>query len=353
MKSRPKRCQPIMQALCLLGIVVLLAMMAPSTEGETITVDDDGPADYHSIQEAVDNASDFDTILVFEGQYNGTITIDKPITIEGSLKNQTIIDGLSRVGLDITHNSVYLINLTIHNSSIGIYGHESTNITIENIIIINNFDSGISFHRSKNIIINSSTVNNNGVFGIWITNSSNIFIRNSSINNHNHSIGGIPWNNINKNYYHGIWISYSNRVFIDNNSFDLNRYSITMIRDINIKIVNNTITEGQFGIQLSHSENVTIHNNYISNQLDISIDIQMTFLTLIHNNVINNGNKGVYLLSSFCNSINYNSFINHSIGIEIDNLNGIIELECSLTSRIINNNQFENVSTTMITHTHK
>src|SRR6056297_1945216 len=43
----------------------------------TITVNDDGSADYSTIQAAIDAAEEGDTICVEPGSYRGTVTVDK------------------------------------------------------------------------------------------------------------------------------------------------------------------------------------------------------------------------------------------------------------------------------------
>jgi len=70
-------------ALCaaLLAVVVLVVQNAG---GETITVDDDGGADYETIQDAVDAAEDGDTVRVYEGTYEENVVVDKSIDLVGS-----------------------------------------------------------------------------------------------------------------------------------------------------------------------------------------------------------------------------------------------------------------------------
>ncbi|WP_263784471.1 FlgD immunoglobulin-like domain containing protein [Salinibacter grassmerensis] len=50
----------------------------------TITVDDDGPADYASIQNAIDATGTNTTIQVLEGLYTENVTVDKQLTLKGA-----------------------------------------------------------------------------------------------------------------------------------------------------------------------------------------------------------------------------------------------------------------------------
>jgi len=50
-------------SIILLSIIVVIPTVLSDEKCKTIYVDDDGTADYISIQDAIDNASDGDTIL--------------------------------------------------------------------------------------------------------------------------------------------------------------------------------------------------------------------------------------------------------------------------------------------------
>jgi parallel beta-helix repeat protein len=102
-------------------LILLLSSLSFNTIGENnksiITVDDDGDGDYIRIQDAIDNASDGDTVYVYNGRYYETLIIDKSITIEGEHRDNTIIDGdFNGNVVTIFKDNVTLVELSIQHS---------------------------------------------------------------------------------------------------------------------------------------------------------------------------------------------------------------------------------------------
>ena len=89
-------------------------------------VDDDnidGPWDgteeypYRYIQQAIDNASSMDMIIVEEGVYRENIVVDKPLCIFGVRRETTVVDGGGRGDtVSILSGNVTLCNLTVKGS---------------------------------------------------------------------------------------------------------------------------------------------------------------------------------------------------------------------------------------------
>ncbi len=59
-------------------------LSASSNRPRTLTVDDDGPAQYSTIQDAVNAANPGDTIKVAPGTYDEAVTVDKKVSIVGA-----------------------------------------------------------------------------------------------------------------------------------------------------------------------------------------------------------------------------------------------------------------------------
>jgi pectin methylesterase-like acyl-CoA thioesterase len=74
----------------LIGAVVFLSLGSVSISA-VITVDDDAPANFKSIQKAVNAAKNGDVIRLAAGKYEERITVTKNITIQGAGTNLTVI----------------------------------------------------------------------------------------------------------------------------------------------------------------------------------------------------------------------------------------------------------------------
>jgi parallel beta-helix repeat protein len=166
---------------------------------DIITVDDEGDGDYTSIQEAINHATQDDTINVYSGTYNETIAVDKPLVLEGideeygngDDSGNPVIDAWN-VGtvVEIQANAVTITGFTIQNgkngsAGISITGYTS-NIVDENRIVDNDF--GIYLAFSSNNDIGKNEINGNK-YGIYLEGSSNNTIySNKILGNNNYGI---------------------------------------------------------------------------------------------------------------------------------------------------------------------
>jgi pectin methylesterase-like acyl-CoA thioesterase len=73
----------------------------------------EGKGSYTSIQNAIDNASDGDTILVYNGTYYETLIIDKSINLVGSGDGEKIIDYNGNES-----DQIYIVLITADNCTI-------------------------------------------------------------------------------------------------------------------------------------------------------------------------------------------------------------------------------------------
>ena len=148
----------ILLSTILIVTIIPIGVSTVTTSGDIITVDDGGGADYTNIQDAIDNATDGDTIFVYGGVYHENVVVNKSIELVGEDKNETIIhasgigdiifvssSNVSINGFTLTHSGdddndagiqidLYSSNNTIFNNMFiyctqGIYMHHSSNNT--------------------------------------------------------------------------------------------------------------------------------------------------------------------------------------------------------------------------------
>jgi parallel beta-helix repeat protein len=250
----------------LLPITGVIQLSAPvKAEPRTWTVDIDGPADFHTIQEAINVATSGDTVFVYNGTYLewNLVLGEDNLSLIGENKDNTIIDGMN-LGwiLTLTAQNVTVTGFTIQKSSIGTAGvflNHAIKSKISNNII-KNHDSGIySIFSNGNVIENNWVANNNE--GIIL---SSVCKENRVMNNNvtgNTLFAGVDLSNG----------AHDNE--IENNNVFQNKYGILIAYENN-SIFGNRIINNDVGIY-EYSESTqgykVFHNNFINNTKQVDL----------------------------------------------------------------------------------
>ena len=283
------------------GINLEKKSIKPMSFGNILYVGGNGPGNYSTIQEAIDNATDGDTVFVYNGTYglaHHRIYINKSIKLIGENKFNTIIN---RGGIEIVTSKVHISCFTVHN------------------------ESGIFIGSFEGEAVNNNTVYNN----ILKLNVDDILPGGITISNSS-------YNNVSDNSFLncGLYVYDSYNNIVDNNT--VNEKPLVYYEDVSDKIID---WAGQ--IILSHCSNITVKNLQISNttagiQLINCVDCYILDNMLIYNaffgglylfnsnnntisgNIISNNLIGAYLAYSRFNNISGNSFENEvaNIGLE-------------------------------------
>lgn len=325
-----------------------------------ITVDGGGGGDYLTVQDAVDNATAGDTILIMPGTYNEWVTVDKALTITGEDRDTTILQGSvasALNGIDIQGaDGVSISSLTLMEYRCGIRVTDADNTSITNTRIMDNLGSLITDYcgiETQNSDYGSFTGNilSNNEFGIFLRNGSdyntvsgNVItdngygIRlNSSTNNtlsgntvsstlagstgifveYGSDLNEISGNNSSNNVAHGLEITGSNLNAVSGNTFNNNGLQgVFLLINASInEITGNEISgNGANGVFVNtNCATNTISGNTISNNGDRGIYLyQNVTLTEIYNNTISNNPLGLRLFAAHTTTVYNNSFIDNT-----------------------------------------
>jgi parallel beta-helix repeat protein len=311
-----------------------------TSNGNTLYVGGSGEGNYTNIQDAINNASDGDTVFVYDDSspYNEFVWISESINLIGEDKNTTVIDGRGtgyKVVVYITADNVSVTGFTILNCTglfdRGIFIYESDNVVISGNIIKNNHFEGINSCSSNTTIFRNIFINN--VIGIGVSGPRGIIKENFIIT---HSFGiymfssfNVIENNtiISKGEFPtytpgGIWMKQnsSNNIVKENTITD-HFYGITIFDSFNNIISENTITNTYFSISLYNSSNQEINRNIIINNFFYGVRLKhkSNNNVIVRNTIANNNEYGIYLQYSFCNKFKENNIMKSNISVYFEN----------------------------------
>jgi len=244
---------------------------------KTYYVGGNGPNNYTKIQDAIENASDGDTIFVYNGTYHEKLIINKSISLVGEDRTGTNISGvyeepdnkyLNRViTIEADHVNIAGFNITTEGGFIGSSGNYR-------------YCSGLYLKKHNNSNISSNIFYKLNRYGVISLKSDYTKITNNVFYNYGVKNGC------------GIIMDSSNNSLIDNNTFEDNDlYGIWMSCCKNNKIQNNFVSKSTFGIIVWKA-----HDNIV-----------------FGNTLWKNKEKGICLKECNHNTITSNNFIQNSI----------------------------------------
>ncbi len=288
------------------GTVLKDRASMPLSSGNTLYVGGSGPGNYSTIQEAIDNASDGDTVFVYNGLYDvdKRITINKSIRLIGENKDNTIIDDS---GISIVVPEVYIRGFTIQNGSTIYISSHSLEVTNNNTISGNIFKSNEYVYGTGGVrIINSNynTISNNSFFDCGIMMETFDYL----------DIGTLYPNFVYNNTVNGKPL-----VYFEDTSDEIidDAGQVILIGCNNITVKGLELSKTIIGVQLLDSINCFILDNVFSNTFLGGIFLGNSNNNTISGNAILDNALGSWLASSRYNTISENSFENTGGNINI------------------------------------
>jgi parallel beta-helix repeat protein len=306
-------------------------------DGNTLYVGGSGAGNYTHIQNAIDNASSGDTILVYNGTYYEYIIVDKQLFIKGiQIEREeppTIDSGQDNDVVTINADGCLFENFKVKNVYGG-YNHRGITLTSNNNII----NKCYSYETGYDIVLSTSSNNvitNNQLNGIHTCIILDHSRDNTIFKNNMHpqsddgmiisdnSTNNIIYNNVISSSKYGSGIVHSNssnNIFYRNVISSNNRNGMVLDSSINVSLLNNTFIENGLAIYgdiSAHWSSHTILNNTIndgflyvySNKKNITISNNVGQVVLydctnvtIEKSNIHDVEVGVFL--KFCSRIN-------------------------------------------------
>lgn len=292
MEIKSKSSIIIIEMLIIIVILTVVLFTSPKdqTEIKMIIV----PEDYPTIQEAINNAGFYATILVNNGVYsiNETIVINKTLSIIGEDSTNTIIRGIEKdhrkvIAIRVAAPDVTISGFTITDCRVGI-----TIVNYEN-----------ELYPSNCKIINNNIVNN---------------------------CEGIR--------------SKKKDLLISENKFTKNGVAITGFNTENIQITRNNITGNEDGINIGGTcKNITVNENQISNNEEWGLNLCYYGPHYVFYNTIMNNSWGIIFAEGCSNAtVCCNSIVDNDVGAILLNFPNAGDIVSSGVGNIVSGNLFIN-----------
>jgi parallel beta-helix repeat protein len=368
-ESMKKKCLAIGIILLFVGTGIIPAMAQdtekplPASREKWLRVGGSGPGNYSKIQDAIDDASNKDTVYVYDDSspYYENVFVYKSINLIGEDAKNTVINGM---GIDdplwVNTSYVNIRGFTVTNSLISAWSQgicavdkkwhgpddpyiTLTQINISDCIIKKNGGCGIRLDNTMNVNVWNCTIESNAALSIYNIYSRQVKISQCTITGNGEEEFGYPGGiGICKNPDLGNSENVEvNNCIIQENYFE----GVLILSSSNITIYNNIINNNsKFGVLVSSSNgpinDIFIEHNFISsNGQGVDFDAGITLQDPMHNviiknnNVSNNNGSGIFgLRSTNLTIVNNGIFKNNQYGLRFT-----LAFDESIENRLIRN----------------
>lgn len=313
--------------LSFLGSLLVGVLLASGNgNAETITVDDDGPADYDTIREALEHAAEGDIIRVHEGEYREKVSVGIPVSIIGNGSGLSILrgDGSGPV-IRVEADGVVISGIGVEDGSIGIM-IVNNGVQVENISSTDNSNAGILVDpESEGCVINGSMFSSNAI---------GVRIRGTNASVHDCSMA---WND------HGAYLEEGSGNRLTSNELEKNSATGILVGE---KGINNTITGNRVwsngkginvngkgnliegnecyrnsndGIFLgSNSDSNTVARNVCYENID-GIELEIATNSMVTENIVTGNVQGIFIYQGGGHGISGNVVDSNERGVSIRN----------------------------------
>jgi nitrous oxidase accessory protein len=314
------------------GIVILFVLMISTSTTATkvypsyrqhandssiLYVGGTGLNNYTTIQAAITNSTEGDTVFVYDhsSPYYEHIIVDKSLHLIGENQTTTIIDGENTGDVVIfSANNITMSGFTVQHSGdtpkvdAGIESRSNGNEIYGNSILQNGqYAVGILLNESSDVHVHDNYIAENGNEGIFLEKSTNCVIENNEFTRNGHC---------------AIVISISTANLICHNIMHENYAGVSIWPEstentIAYNFIRNQEYSG-IGIWPGANHN-NIHDNYLSNNSLYGCIITHAQETILMNNTIWGSDQGIRLLMANLTTIQSNNFIDNTVSAYFEN----------------------------------
>ena len=254
--------------ILVISVTILVLCFVGTASAANWSVDGSGGADFTGIQEAINNASAGDTIIVHSGIYYENVVVDKSITLKGI--GQPVVDGGGKGdAITLTADGTTLEGFNVSNCSWRGAGIKviSNNNTITGNIFVNDGLSVDDYYQNS---VRDNIVNDKPL--VYLEDMSDFVVEEAG----------------------QVILVNCNNITVENQDLSNTSVGVSLWKTGNSTILNNTVSNNSLGgIDLSSSSNNTIiHYNVYNNDFGIysSADDNLIYL----NNFIDNTDNVYY-----------------------------------------------------------
>ena len=342
--------------LLVLGtLIIITAIFAGGSAGDTIIVAQDGSGDYDNIQEAVYNSTAGDTIRVWEGTYVENVFVNKTLTLIGNGTDKSVIAASGTGSAVIINAPSTNISGFMCTGAGDEYIDAGIRVTAGGCRITGNDCSGngrtgIYLSMADNSMVSENVASSNSHAGILLDNSATCLVKENQCLD---SSGG-----------YGIFMTFSDNALLRDNVCTGNSNGISIDSSAWTSILHNDFSQTVTGISLQTSDNTTIWDNdcsdtsaygvrvewcttgsisettCVNNQMDAMLITGTTHFTITDSVGSQSSGSGIHFKDgSNQNYVQRNSFIgNQAAGVEVRNSARITFLNNTVTG---NENGFQ------------
>ncbi|MBS3802152.1 MAG: PKD domain-containing protein [Candidatus Thermoplasmatota archaeon] len=284
---------------------------------------------YSSIQIAIDEADEGDTIYVFGGLYEEIIIVDKQVNLWGGVEGT---DSIINADEDVR----YTMKITADNVEI-----QDFIFTDQNKVKTSPIGALISV-QAENVVITSNQFNETDSFGIHIDQTADGTVVNGNVINNTEKGVVVESSDTNDIFNNEIFACMDAGIFLDNAAenrlYDNTIYSCSKAIHgsfcSKLNLSNNTLYENTYAsILIESCSQTTIRHNHVYDNTGTGLFLQSDYCTVKRNDFESN-QRGITLSGNY-NEIYKNQFLSHTGS-------GIFALTTSKQSTIYNNTFEEN-----------